>query len=605
MGNARNDARLVSDFAAWAVQQPEHLDPDVIEMLVEYKASFLDDPHPGRWIEGDLSELLLSVFPRKVSADDQWIPVMVPTVRAYMRFVDQTGRLTRDSASVSTLQSELDKIDEGFAEAMHDTSRFGMAKTLFLAMSRDGVDVSDQDAITRWTEQLNSRSYDERAALTDPYLDANPYDEDDGGGGTAPPIVLPPIAQLAAAARTCELLSQAVALAHWVGRRKVTATGQLRLADARAAVVELGLMTADELARRELVIAIRSARELAPLAYLWEVAVALGLLELGRTTAGPGAAWDGWRGSDEDLLEVWADAFAVVGDIGPMGAFPVADEHAVREVARALTEMYFGAAITTTEIVENATTTVLMQLPSVPVHYVRPSVEASILGFVDRLVSLGAVVAHDEELGLTALGRWGLHRSLEGSGTTAPIVHADPNMAASDIIKVLGALAPTDGQQLWTAWTAQRSVAEAAAELLAAASAATPMARFAAASIITDELPESEAAAAFTAVVDDPVLRPHAVSWLAAHGRPVDLTARDSASALVELIAAAIESDDGAGLHAILTKPGFDVQLMESLWRCGHPATADVLAAVGSSHPDKTVAKAARKAAFKAQSRSG
>jgi hypothetical protein len=49
MGNARNDARLVSDFAAWAVQQADSLEPDVIDALVDFKASYLDSPHPGRW----------------------------------------------------------------------------------------------------------------------------------------------------------------------------------------------------------------------------------------------------------------------------------------------------------------------------------------------------------------------------------------------------------------------------------------------------------------------------------------------------------------------------------------------------------------------------
>jgi hypothetical protein len=36
-----------------------------------------------------------------------------------------------------------------------------------------------------------------------------------------------------------------------------------------------------------------------------------------------------------------------------------------------------------------------------------------------------------------------------------------------------------------------------------------------------------------------------------------------------------------------------------------HPATADVLEAMGRLHPDKKVAKEARKAAFKARSQQG
>jgi hypothetical protein len=40
-------------------------------------------------------------------------------------------------------------------------------------------------------------------------------------------------------------------------------------------------------------------------------------------------------------------------------------------------------------------------------------------------------------------------------------------------------------------------------------------------------------------------------------------------------------------------------------WRVEHPATAEVLEAMGRLHPDKRVAKEARKAAFKARSQRG
>jgi hypothetical protein len=43
---------------------------------------------------------------------------------------------------------------------------------------------------------------------------------------------------------------------------------------------------------------------------------------------------------------------------------------------------------------------------------------------------------------------------------------------------------------------------------------------------------------------------------------------------------------------------------VEEMWRLDHPDVADVLRALGDHHPDKEIAKAARKAAFKARSRS-
>lgn len=43
----------------------------------------------------------------------------------------------------------------------------------------------------------------------------------------------------------------------------------------------------------------------------------------------------------------------------------------------------------------------------------------------------------------------------------------------------------------------------------------------------------------------------------------------------------------------------------EATWRVDHPATADVLEAMGRLHQDRKSAKEARKAAFKARSRGG
>ncbi len=48
---------------------------------------------------------------------------------------------------------------------------------------------------------------------------------------------------------------------------------------------------------------------------------------------------------------------------------------------------------------------------------------------------------------------------------------------------------------------------------------------------------------------------------------------------------------------------GPPAHLIEEMWRVDHPDVVDVLELLGRSIPDGTVAKAARKAAFKARSR--
>ena len=49
--------------------------------------------------------------------------------------------------------------------------------------------------------------------------------------------------------------------------------------------------------------------------------------------------------------------------------------------------------------------------------------------------------------------------------------------------------------------------------------------------------------------------------------------------------------------------PHAQAELVAGLWRVDHPAVTDLLTALSDHHPDPAVARAARKAAFKARSR--
>ena len=48
--------------------------------------------------------------------------------------------------------------------------------------------------------------------------------------------------------------------------------------------------------------------------------------------------------------------------------------------------------------------------------------------------------------------------------------------------------------------------------------------------------------------------------------------------------------------------PKAQAELVAGLWEVSHPAVTDLLTALGDHHPDPAVARAARKAAFKARS---
>jgi hypothetical protein len=112
------------------------------------------------------------------------------------------------------------------------------------------------------------------------------------------------------------------------------------------------------------------------------------------------------------------------------------------------------------------------------------------------------------------------------------------------------------------------------------------------------------------AALDIPALRPYAKMALAetADGSQPELEpqATDIAWLMVDLLAAMPEELEPGELAAELaeTLPGGTEEAMfDAMSRLPHPDAAAVLTLIGEQHPDKKVAKAARRYAYKAASR--
>jgi hypothetical protein len=122
----------------------------------------------------------------------------------------------------------------------------------------------------------------------------------------------------------------------------------------------------------------------------------------------------------------------------------------------------------------------------------------------------------------------------------------------------------------------------------------------------------AEAEPSVREVLGDPELTGLATAWLADQGaadvavpeRPVVLwTTVDTLSAqLIDLGA-----EDPLFQESVeqVADEGVAAELFAELWRVDHPYTTAVLDAIGERHPDKATAKEARKAAYKARSRTG
>ncbi|MBC9711919.1 hypothetical protein H9Y04_04955 [Streptomyces sp. TRM66268-LWL] len=209
---------------------------------------------------------------------------------------------------------------------------------------------------------------------------------------------------------------------------------------------------------------------------------------------------------------------------------------------------------------------------------------------------------------LTPLGLYGIRARMLEAGVDAPAV-GDLADKGADVLLDETAYFPQVAAQAETElWLAGREPVVAARELLAAARGADedgPLRRLRCQQALS--LTGASAEPALREVLDDAELGGLARVWLTEHGFG-DVPAPDPAmifwltiDTLAAQLAAEGNSEELQGLVEGLASQhaGF----FDTAWRVDHPATADVLEAMGRLHPDKKVAKEARKAAFKARSR--
>ncbi|MGV9375072.1 hypothetical protein ACWDRB_04620 [Nonomuraea sp. NPDC003707] len=231
--------------------------------------------------------------------------------------------------------------------------------------------------------------------------------------------------------------------------------------------------------------------------------------------------------------------------------------------------------------------------------------EADLAGTLDRLSWCGMIQVTDDTAELTPLAVWGLREHYLSLDLDAPEA---PDLAEADALGLIEGLldgVPAElAEQDISRWLSGRASGEAAAELLAAASGAPAVARGIAITIV-DQL-GAEAESQVRDHLDDQELRPHAIHWLAARGLPApQLTQEELLWVSVDMLALAMPAaeEDPEIFAENMAASGPPAHMIEEMWRVDHPDVVEVLELLGRSIPDGTVAKAARKAAFKARSR--
>ncbi|MCQ9182295.1 hypothetical protein KMT30_25265 [Streptomyces sp. IBSBF 2953] len=467
-----------------------------------------------------------------------------------------------------------------------------------------------------------------------------------------PPVRLHPEAELARDALSTPLLSRAALLARWAGPdTRVDAGGGLVEEQLPAAAEALGLTGEDAAAY---------ASE------AWRIAVDAGLVEVVDEEAGTVTAGEDLAlltgGAPHDVLAVWLAALetvlaeAAVPDLDEL--MEAMDEGGQVDFSRLdwnpeaeaefldgvlgnlylLTASEDGPGDGPVPLPALAASMIIPGDMDEPTNDVLEQVSDAMMRLDDqfRLLEPVGLVAYrpvdealmadpDEEptapldetdvsrygmVRLTPLGVYGLRARLQEAGFDAPAVGdladkgADALLDGSAGYGSRAALAETEH------WLARREPLAAARELLAAARGAdpgAPLRRLRCQQALS--LVGGQAEPAVREVLDDPELGGLARVWLSELGATdvpppsEELVFWLTVDTLAAQLAAEGNSEELQALVEGLAQQhgGF----FAAAWRVDHPATADVLEAMGRLHPDKRIAKEARKAAFKARSQQG
>ncbi|MYX25188.1 hypothetical protein GTY75_00615 [Streptomyces sp. SID8381] len=295
---------LVDRLVRWAGEQGLPVDGFTAEAALDYRHRATADGRLGLWEPRHVEELLLSWLPQQVTElpgeERGDAPDTLRTLLSYLhaaQLADPRGPSLQDSLAA------VDRIAEQHRAAMTDRTRWGLAKFWAMTAAEQGVDVQDGAAFQRFADRARRGevAYDQQALAT--IMERRLAGRALSGVARAEPqlpVTLPPDDELRRRAEASTTVAQLRGLTEWAGPggRPVTATGRLRMAEARELVDVLG--TGDEIE------GVRSSADLPRLGLLVEWAKKARLVRVvkGRLHAVAKA-----RPVLADPLQLWLRAF--------------------------------------------------------------------------------------------------------------------------------------------------------------------------------------------------------------------------------------------------------------------------------------------------------
>lgn len=596
----------------------------VAAQVLDFKWGYLDGDL-SQWRAQDAEEILLGLYPAKVMLDPDDLDLVVVGFARFLTFLGDEGIMSEDDAA--RLATSVERLAPQFRAAALDESNWSMGKRLWSLAQSEGVDPSNPSEVQHFIEDFNRRSFFERGAV----LGGPPLDHmsalDLSLLGPLPPVVLPPTEELESAARETVWFTRLRRLVAYVGEgRPLTQRGNLKLADGKALVdlLETGDRFDEEFGGR--VFKTQSSADLNGVNLAVEMAVESNMLTRRGTKLlpGPNAEW-----VDEPLSAMYGAWLALVTTIGPTQYWYRRHRYNWDWFARELDislptiliDLYRHGDIPIEEIANDtwAHLQIVFDLDSVPTdklafhrHLVESSLRRAfdlfaefdmvhVADVTETTTEYGGSERSDGTVELTSFGKWVVQR-FASRVISAPVVGTLRTLSAAELLATTSDIPEAEARGEIDAWIDHRGE-RAAPELVEALGTADDTGRGLGFRALLRIGPD--AAAAVGRLADDPELAPYVTVWRidTLTGTSDEMDCSGDPEQFVRLLgavidlwgpAAAVNGWAGAaagadGLHAML----------DEAWRVKRPETEQVLAAIGSGHPDQHIAKMARKALFR------
>ncbi|MEU7740173.1 hypothetical protein [Nonomuraea sp. NPDC049158] len=558
---------LLEEFIIWAQANAPESDPELVgPAALWHRLAFSQDL--GTWKRADLRNLLLDRMPKVVEDPDAAADGMLPAVDAYLTFLSQTGRLTEGSDSLSDLQAELDDVEDDFVELMED-------------LLDDDAEGDDDDE-----EEIGDLGDFE------PFADAL---------ADLDTIRLRPDSELATAARQVPLVAQARDLALWVGSgRRVGEDTLLSDDEVAEALAAVGLPRPETEG---------SLAEAVPQLWnVWNLAVDLEFLEPGdANTVGVQDDTSEWPfDDDEDVLDAWMLGLHSVDYGDP----ELADEDLTMALAGltrgVLVRLLLGGGSRDLAELGQELSEAAAELDELGADAWEAAGDP-LAGAIAWLTGYGMVEVTGQTVSLTPLGTEGVVHLVDDSDIEVDARPAIESMSAHELLALSAELPEEEADAEFADWMRLREPGKAAEELLEAAAQdeSDALIRVQAASVV-GTLGEA-AIPAWQEALKQSSLRPYAathLSQLEVEGAP-EPTQDDTHWLILDMwtISAGLGRSEFIGSLRDIG-PELLNNLLEVIWKIPHAHVEELLDLISQVHPDKQVAKAARRALFKARSNS-